>query len=155
MTWPLSILTAIGFGVGSALIPIVNAEAYAVVSISNQPWLLVPLVVALATGQTMGKLILFEAARRGSTRFHAGSKLSALTTSRWADRIRAALTQRRTAVPLILASAGLGLPPLALVSVAAGASAQRRRTFASLCLIGRIARFAALGTPVAYAAHFA
>ncbi|MBF4160595.1 hypothetical protein [Nocardioides acrostichi] len=151
MSWALGILAGVGYGLGSALLPIVNAEAYAVVCASTRAWVLVPVVIALAAGQTVGKLLLFEAARRGSTRFHTGSKVAALAESRWAIRIRSALVHRRTALPLMLASAGLGLPPLALVSVAAGASGQPRRTFAGLCLLGRTARFAAIAIPVAYA----
>ncbi|MCM0622804.1 hypothetical protein [Nocardioides bruguierae] len=151
MNWPLSILGGVAVGTGSALLPVVNAEAYALVFTANQPWMLAPVIVALAIGQTAGKLLLFEGARRGSARLGAGSKVAALAESRWASRIRGALVRRRTAMPLMLASASLGLPPLALVSVAAGASGQRRRTFAGLCLVGRIARFAAIAVPVAYA----
>ena len=45
----------------------------------------------------------------------------------------------------------LGLPPLAAVSLAAGASGHRRWEFAALCLLGRTARFGVLALPAAYA----
>lgn len=150
MTWFLGIPTALAFGIGSALIPVVNAEAFALVSIAANPWLLAPMVIALALGQTIGKLALFEAARRGSARFGSSRKLQTLSSSSWAERTRTALTRRGSAVPLMLTSASLGLPPLAFVSVAAGAAGQRRRTFALLCFIGRTARFTALAVPVAF-----
>lgn len=153
MRWIMSLISGIGFGFGSALLPLLNAEAYTLVSVSARPWLLVPVVLALSIGQTAGKLLLFEAARRGSTRFQEWSRLQALSSGRWTEGTRLALTERRTAVPLLVTSAALGLPPLALVSVAAGASGQRRGTFAVLCLVGRVARFTALAIPVAYATN--
>jgi membrane protein YqaA with SNARE-associated domain len=51
----------------------------------------------------------------------------------------------------VVTSAALGLPPLAAVSLAAGASAQRRWEFGVLCLVGRTARFALLVLPAVWA----
>lgn len=144
-------LLGLAFGFGSALVPLFNAEAYAVTSVARSPWLVVPIIIALATGQTAGKLMLFEAARRGSTRFKAAPKFRALSSGRWASRIQHALQEPRTALPMVLTSAGLGLPPLALVSVAAGAAGQPRRGFALMCFAGRTFRFTALAAPVVYA----
>jgi membrane protein YqaA with SNARE-associated domain len=156
MTLVLAVAAAVGLatgvGVGSALFPLLNAEAYALAAAAARPWLVVPIVLGLAAGQTCGKLVLYEAARRGSARFRAGSTLRRLADGRWSRRIAAALTRRRTAVPLLLVSSGVGVPPLALVSVAAGAAGRHRRTFAAMCLVGRTARFAAIALPVAYAA---
>jgi membrane protein YqaA with SNARE-associated domain len=143
----LHILTGLGVGLGSALLPLINAEAYAVVGAAADPWLLLAVVVALAAGQTVGKVVLLEAARRGSSRMRALPRLQALTESRWAQRVHVALSRRRTSLPLILVSAGVGLPPLALVSVAAGAAGHGRRSFAAMCLIGRVVRFAAIAVP--------
>ncbi|MFT4011656.1 MAG: hypothetical protein QM655_16620 [Nocardioidaceae bacterium] len=139
-------------GIGSGLVPIFNAETCAVVSVGTHPWAVLPAVVALAAGQTVAKVVLFEGARRGSQRARAGSRLHNLANSRWATRTLTAMRRKRTAIPLILASASAGLPPLALVSVAAGALGQRRRTFAVLCFLGRTARFATIALPIAYIA---
>ncbi len=66
MTW---VLMALLTGTASALLPVVNAELYAVAAAGRSSWATVILVVlALAIGQTAGKLVLFEAARRGSGR---------------------------------------------------------------------------------------
>ncbi len=139
MTSVLAFLAALGMGAASALIPLVNAEAYAVLAATrSHAWLAVLLVVALAIGQTAGKLVLFESARRGAGRWAAK-----LADSRWAGRA--------TGPPVVLASAALGLPPLAIVSLASGAAGQRRWLFAVLCLVGRSARFAVLVLPVAWA----
>lgn len=139
MTGLLAVLAALGTGIASALVPLVNAEAYGLLTATRSPALVaVLLVLALAVGQTAGKLVLFESARRGSARWSA-----TLANSRWAGRA--------TSPPVVLASAAVGLPPLAVVSLAAGAADQRRWLFAALCLAGRTARFAVLVLPVTWA----
>lgn len=139
MTGILAVLGALGAGTASALVPVVNAEAYAVLAATrSHAWLTVLLVLALAAGQTAGKLVLFESARRGASRWAAK-----LTESRWAGRA--------TGPPVVLVSAAVGLPPLAVVSLASGAAGQGRWLFAALCLLGRTARFAVLVLPVAWA----
>ena len=137
-------------GVVSALLPIVNAEAYALLAgIRMEPGPAVVIVVALSAGQTLGKLVLFQVARRGSGRLHARlSRRGEGRAAHWKDRVCGLMTRRGTGLPTVLASATLGLPPLALVSLAAGASAQRRWEFGAVCLIGRSARFAAIALPV-------
>ena len=71
--------------------------------------------------------------------------------ARWAARIERRSLARSTGLPLVLASACLGLPPLAAVSLAAGASGQRRWDFGAACLGGRTVRFALLALPAAWA----
>jgi len=146
-------LLALAYGFGSAGVPLLNAEAFALVSAAREtPAAAVAVVLALAVGQTAGKLLLFEAARRGSTRltrrFHRRRDGRA---ARWTARAESTLTARSTGLPLVLASACVGLPPLAAVSLAAGASGQRRRDFGVACLCGRTARFALLALPAAWA----
>jgi membrane protein YqaA with SNARE-associated domain len=149
MTSLLGVLGAVFVGLGSAFVPVLNAEVYVVATAGGTHPALVPLlVVALASGQTAGKVALFEAARRGSARLR---RHRSRPPGRWAIRINGALSSRRSGNSLVLASAALGLPPLAAVSLAAGASGQRRWEFALLCLAGRTARFAVLALPVAWA----
>ncbi|HEU5456959.1 MAG TPA: hypothetical protein VFU85_14875 [Nocardioides sp.] len=140
-------------GVVSALLPIVNAEAYALLAAARTHGVVaVAVVLALAAGQTVGKLVLFGAARRGSGRLHARlRRRGAGRAARWHDRVCDLMTRRRTGLPTVLASAAVGLPPLALVSLVAGTSAQRRWEFGTVCLLGRAARFAALTFPTVYA----
>lgn len=136
-------------GVVSAVVPIVNAEAYALVAgIRMELAPAVVIVVALSAGQTLGKLVLFQVARRGSGRLHARlSRRGEGRAARWKDRVCGLMTRRRTGLPTVLASATVGLPPLALASLAAGMSSQRRWEFGVACLIGRSARFAAIALP--------
>ena len=139
MTSLLVVLGALGAGVASALLPLVNAEVYAALAATrSHAWLAVGLVLSLAAGQTTGKLVLFESARRGATRFAA-----TLSQSRWAGRV--------TGPPVVLLSAAIGLPPLAIVSLAAGAAGQPRWLFAMLCLLGRTARFSVIVLPISWA----
>lgn len=119
----LSLVAALGYGLVSAFVPLLNAEAYAVAAGRMQPIHVVAAVVALAAGQTVGKLVLFEAARRGSARF-AGNR----TGEDRSARIRARMTGRRSVATVVLAAATLGLPPLAAVSLAAGHAVSGGRT---------------------------
>ncbi|MCG5460504.1 VTT domain-containing protein [Micromonospora sp. NPDC053740] len=149
-------VVALGYGVASALVPVVNAEAYAVVAGQRAGHALVA-VVALALGQTAGKLLLFESARRGSGRLartvakRGKSGRAAARAARWTEPIRRWLSRRRTALPTVLASAAVGVPPLAVVSLAAGTAGLRRWEFAVACLSGRVIRFALLLLPAVLA----
>ncbi|MCX5117868.1 VTT domain-containing protein [Micromonospora sp. NBC_00362] len=150
-------VVALGYGVASALVPIVNAEAFAVVAGQRGGHALVAVVVALALGQTAGKLLLFESARRGSGRLarrvakRGKSGRAAARAARWTEPIRRWLSRRRTALPTVLASAAVGVPPLAVVSLAAGTAGLRRWEFAVACLSGRVIRFAVLVLPAVLA----
>ncbi len=144
---------AILVGVVSALLPLVNAEAYVLIAAARANVArTLGVAVALAVGQTVGKLVLFHVARRGSGRLHARlSRRGEGRAARWQDRVCGLMTRRRTGLPTVLASATVGLPPLALVSLVAGASTQRRWEFGAVCLVGRTARFAAIALPAMYA----
>ncbi|MFF5052860.1 VTT domain-containing protein [Micromonospora sp. NPDC000663] len=142
----------LGYGLASALVPVINAEAYAVVAGHRGDHALVA-VLALSLGQTAGKLILFESARRGSGRLarklgkQSRPGRTAARAARWTGPIRRWLSHRRTALPTVLVSAAVGVPPLALVSFAAGTAGLRHWEFAVACLLGRVIRFAALVLP--------
>jgi membrane protein YqaA with SNARE-associated domain len=147
-------MMTLGYGLASALIPVVNAEAYAVLA-AHRTGHAVVVVVVLAFGQTAGKLLLFEAARRGTGR--SNQKLARRNRSgraqaraaRWAEPIRRWLSSRRTGLPTVFVSAAVGIPPLALVSLAAGTADLRHWEFATACFVGRLIRFAALALPTA------
>jgi membrane protein YqaA with SNARE-associated domain len=154
MTVLVEALTTLGYGVASALLPVINAEAYAVVA-GHRTGHAVLLIVVLAFGQTAGKLLLFEAARRGTGRLHRKlahrnrSGRAQVLATRWADRLNRWLSTRRTGLPTVFVSAAAGVPPLALVSLAAGAANLRHWEFAATCLAGRLLRFTALVLPFA------
>jgi membrane protein YqaA with SNARE-associated domain len=147
-------MVTLGYGLVSALVPVVNAEAYAVLA-GHRTGHAAVVVIALAFGQTAGKLLLFEAARRGTGRLNRKlarrnrSGRAQARVSRWAEPIRRWLSSRRTGLPTVFVSAAVGVPPLALVSLAAGTSDLRCWEFATACFVGRLVRFAALVLPTA------
>ncbi|MGZ5400089.1 MAG: VTT domain-containing protein [Nocardioides sp.] len=146
---------AMAAGVGSALLPLVNAEAYAVFTAASATAVTVAtVVVALSVGQTIGKVMLFETARRGKRWLprrrpprSSRARRRAARTTRWTERVAGMLRSDRTGAPVVLAAATVGVPPLAIVSMVAGAAGQRRRVFVPLCLLGRLARFTVLVLP--------
>jgi membrane protein YqaA with SNARE-associated domain len=152
MSSSLLVLGAVGFGVGSAIVPLLNAEAYAIVSSTHEPVVVVACVAAaLACGQTAGKLLLFEAARRSNARLGKVLRRPRHRPHKWTARAKAVLDRPGSGAPLVLVSASLGFPPLAVVALAAGASAQSRFVFGAACFAGRLMRFTALAVPTAWA----
>lgn len=145
----LAVGLALAMGVASALVPLLNAEAWALLAATGPTDTLLAVVLALAAGQTAGKLVLFEAGRRGREWHPWRRRPVSARTDRWTERVSGWLTSPRSGPPLVLAAASIGVPPLAVVSVAAGAAGQRRRVFWPLCLIGRTARFGVLVLPLA------
>lgn len=106
--------------------------------------------VAVAVGQTCGKLVIFECARRALS----GRRWSRLTrrshslerpTRGWQARALGLLESRGSGGAVVLASATVGLPALLLVSAVAGAARMRRLDFAVWCLVRRSTRFLAIG----------
>ena len=172
MTGLIAAASGLGYGLASALVPLVNAEALAVIAGRHGGHALL-VVPALAIGQTTGKLLLFESARRGTgwlarrfLRRHS-SERAAARTARWTEPVRRWLSCRRTGLPTVFVSAAVGIPPLAVVSLAAGSGAAgtgaaatgaagtgglRRWEFAGACLLGRVIRFALFALPAMLAA---
>lgn len=146
MTVVGAVLGALGTGFASALVPVVNAEAAALLAVATFPGsALTAVVLALAVGQTAGKLVLFESARRGGRRLWTRHVRSPRAV-RWAGRVETALTAPRLGPAVVLCAAAVGLPPLAVVALVAGAAGQHRVVFTVVCLLGRTLRFALVVT---------
>ncbi len=143
---------AVAVGVGSALIPLVNAEAIMSAAALTSPRPLVAFIaLALAFGQTLGKLAIFEGARRGVLRRVKVDK----PRGRWTARAVALLQCRWRGGGAVLLSAATGFPPLLLMSAVAGGAGAGRRArrldFVSCCMVGRSLRFLVLGLTLAAA----
>lgn len=164
-------LVASGLLVGavSAVVPLLAVEAYVVAVAAARPGGVAVLVaLAAAVGQTAGKTAVFLAVRsagrsRWSRRLHRHA-LEAMGragptapdrsgSSTWARAGR--LLRRLTAWSLLVLSgpwgagvvlvAGvLGVPPLLVVSAAAGASRLPLPVFVVACLVGRAVRLVGL-----------
>ena len=146
----LEVLAGAGVGAGSALVPVLNAEVYAVATAGGtHPALALAVVVALACGQTAGKLALFEAARRGSGRLRPASDRDRPAAGRAgsARALRRGGPATRWCSPRPCSGCHRwprsAWPP-AQPDSGAGSSAL-------ICLVGRTARFAALALPAAWA----
>ena len=144
MNWALAVLSLLA-GLVSALLPFVNAEALAAGASKASRDHRQVVVVALAAGQTIGKLVLFEVASRGAKRLAARTtkrptRLRAI--SRIATRQVAGLQAASSKLPVVAISALTGLPPLAAVAVAAGTTQINRTGFVAACFVGRTLRFA-------------
>jgi membrane protein YqaA with SNARE-associated domain len=158
--WLWQAVLAVGFGIGSAVIPVLNAEAYiAGVGVSG---LLDPVVAAVgvSVGQTLGKVAMFVAVRHRpgyAARKDKEPRAVDLSTRRgrlvqWnrdvSKRLLDALSTPRWGIPVTLLSALVGIPPLYGVALIAGASRMRLITFSLSVLAGRSARFVALAVGV-------
>lgn len=159
--WLWQALLAIGFGIGSALIPVVNAEAYVLgagVTGALDP---VTAGIGVAIGQTIGKTAMFLAVRYrpgyAAGRAHREPKALDLSSrlgrlrQRYRDaskRLLDGLGDPRYGIPVMLLSAFAGVPPLYAVCLIAGASRMRFLTFATTVLLGRGGRFVLLALGV-------
>ncbi len=151
--WVWQLVLAVGFGIGSAVIPFVNAEAYVLgVGVTNA---LNPIVAAsgIAVGQTIGKVAMFLAVRYRpgyAARKTKEPKPVDLDT-RWgrfvqrnrdlSKRLLDAMSDSRWGIPVTLLSAFVGVPPLYGVALIGGASRMKTVVFTLSVLIGRSARF--------------
>jgi membrane protein YqaA with SNARE-associated domain len=143
---------AFAFGIGSALLPVVlNAELYVVGMGAFVPEsLLAFAILSLGIGTVVGKAIVFELVRRGSTRVRQTVERkpprNAFTAAmrQIGDRLLKLLDRPYLGAATVLASSLTGVPPLAVVTILAGASRQPRTLFLSMVFIGRTSQFLAL-----------
>lgn len=147
----LALLTSVGFGVVSAVVPVANAEAYVFASqVSHTAG---PLTVALgiAIGQTVGKVLLFYSVRRGKEYRgfrHRRARLRSRPVGSTRAQLRRVLQtlldlvgQKRSGLPITFVAAVVGVPPLYAVALLAGATSMRVGYFAAVVLVGRALRF--------------
>ena len=149
-------------GFASAFVPVINAEAVVgAASLTGSLTYLIMASILVAAGQTLGKLVFFEAGRSGRSRLR-GRQPRRLDdrgpcrqpNSRLQNRkqqLLQAMRGRSKTNGVVLIAATVGLPPLAIVSVAAGAIPGSRRDFAACCFLGRAIRFTVVGLTVAWA----
>lgn len=140
----IQLLTTLGVCFVSAFIPLINAEAYlAAITAADQQVSVWSLALAAAIGQMLGKIVWYEAGRH-SLRWKWIRKR--LETPKW--RVRYTKWEGRvTGRPIVsalvlLASAFIGVPPFAVLSVLAGQLRMPFGLFVVAGLIGRLGRFA-------------
>ncbi|MGA8988271.1 VTT domain-containing protein [Aeromicrobium sp.] len=159
---------AIAVGLGAALLPVfVNAEVYVVAmgaTVNSRPFLaLLILIHVVAT--TIGKAFVFQLARRGTNKIRMiephpprnavsawfrriGQRLSRTRFFRWIKRINdwllSLLDRPYSGGLTAFMSSLIGIPPLAIVTILAGASKQPQWVFLTTVFTGRLIQFLAI-----------
>jgi membrane protein YqaA with SNARE-associated domain len=132
----LVVLGTFAFCLGSAMIPVLHAEAYLVgASLLAPPELRWPLVIAATIGQMIGKVGMYYAGR--------GALL--IPGERMQRRIQQATAKYRekgqVGSALVFVSASTGFPPFYILSIAAGMLKFPLVPFILFGLAGRFIRF--------------
>ena len=158
--WVWQLVLAVGFGIGSAVVPVMNAEAYVLgVGVSGA---LDPVVAAIGVsiGQTIGKVAMFLAVRYrpGYAARQTKEPKAVDLDTRWgrfvqrnrdlSKRLLDAMSDSRWGMPVTLLSAFVGVPPLYGVALIGGASRMRTAVFTLAVLLGRGGRFVLLALGV-------
>jgi membrane protein YqaA with SNARE-associated domain len=155
--------TALLIGVVSAFLPLLPVEPYVVGAAAINRETALPVALAAGIGQTIGKTLIFLAARGSlrSKRLHdwverrrAAQQAKQEASQdpprrfdrlvRWLKAPTALLKRESVAVPVILLSAVVGIPPLLLTTFYVAAANTRLAVFVGSCLVGRCARFMVL-----------
>ncbi|PYC67725.1 hypothetical protein C7C45_20510 [Micromonospora arborensis] len=156
----IAALAAAAVGLLSAFLPFTPAEPYLIAAVATTGAPPVALGVAAAAGQTVGKILIFLAARgairsawlqrRLSRRPPAAPRrpgrpgLLLARPKAAGARLVEVLERPRQATGMLLVSAVSGFPPLLAASVYLGRTPMRPVAFAATCLLGRAIRFVAV-----------
>lgn len=149
---------AVVFGLLSAYFPPLNAEIYALAAPVVFPELWALHVSAMTGGLVVGKVTHFIAAEKGAEAFmkrraekeeRAAAKARARKgrsafrerLARWSRSMIDVLDRPRLGPLVMLASSGVGFPPLAVVTVAAGIKRISLVLFVVVTTVGCLARF--------------
>lgn len=150
------VVGAVVFGLLSAYFPPLNAEIYAVAAPVIFPELWVVHVTAMTGGLVVGKVTHFVAAEKGAEAFikrrerkeqRAADKARKSRSAfrqrleRWSKAMIDLLDRPRLGPLVMLAGSGVGFPPLAVVTVAAGIKGVSLVLFVVVTTIGCLARF--------------
>ncbi|MDQ3105042.1 MAG: hypothetical protein M3Q87_07445 [Actinomycetota bacterium] len=134
------LLATVGVCLASAWIPVINAEAYLAAVATQQPLPWWALALAATVGQMIGKVGFFLLGRQSLSWGWLTRRMAKANVGRWVDRMTGAAEARPWAAwAVVLASAGVGLPPFAVISFLAG---QVRVSLLAFCVLGSAGRFA-------------
>lgn len=166
ITWHqwVEILSSIGYGVLSSIVPIFHTEAFIVAAMGAKVLGPLELSVGLAVGHTIGKQIMFLAVRHGKRlpwmARHRAKEVEATSWRarwrRWSDRTTHLVENPRWGYPILFVSAATGLPPVYGTALVAGATRMSLWGFSAVMLVGFFVRclVLALATLGAYQGFF-
>ncbi len=148
----LQLLAAFAVGIGSALLPIfINAELFVggLGATIDSRVNLVLIIFSLVTATTIGKAFVFQLARKGSRKIRSVErKPSRNAFLAWlrkvSDWLLGLLDRPYVGALTAFVSSLTGVPPLAIVTIMAGASRQPQWLFLTTVFLGRMIQFLAI-----------
>lgn len=149
-------LTTFGFSIASALLPFLPIEVYILTAASTDVGTgeAIALGIAAGAGATIGKVIWYEAARRGVESAWAQRKLGDSKVRQGIDRWTARMEGRPWyAAGIMFLAASVGVPPLLVMAGVGGLLRMRMWVFLPTVFVGRTLRFTLLFLGVDFAVH--
>lgn len=149
-------LATFAFGFASAMIPFLPIEVYIIGAGAAKGGTsqAIALGVAAGAGATVGKMIWYELARRGSSSEWAQKKLASpkvkASYDKWVGRMQGRPAYAGT---IMFVSAFVGIPPLLAMAAVGGFLRMRMWVFLPTVLVGRCLRFSLLFLGVDFAIH--
>lgn len=140
------LLVTFGLAVASALIPIINIEAYiAGIATLVDDYGVWPVSLTAAAGQTLGKAVWYEVGNASMSWPYIQKKMAAPKWQRQYEKVKSRTDERPwVGSALLFVSATVGFPPLAIMAVLAGQLRFHRLWFYATTFVGRTLRFAAV-----------
>lgn len=149
-------LTTFAFSIASALLPFLPMEAYilgAGAASAGVPTA-ISLGVAAGAGATVGKIVWYEAARRGIDSNWAQKKLAnpkiKAGYEKWVARMRG---RPWYSASVMFIAASVGIPPLLVMAAVGGLLKMPMWVFIPTVFVGRTVRFTTLFLGVDFAIH--
>lgn len=149
-------LTTFAFSIASALLPFLPIEVYILGAGAAEGGTAaaISLGIAAGAGATVGKVIVYEAARRGSESKWAQKKLSApkvkASYDKWMGRMQG---RPWYAAAIMFVAASAGIPPLLAMAAIGGILKMPMWAFIPTVFVGRSIRFTLLFLGVDFAIH--
>ncbi len=154
----VQLLTTLGYALLSSIIPVFNSEAFVLASQASGLLDPLPTALGLAIGHIAGKWALFQAVRQGRQlpllRRRRRARKPRPETGKWAQRwwdcrrrwritmivSAKSVEQPHRAVPVLLASALFGIPPVYLTTLFAGTTRIKTGVFVGAISLGLLVR---------------
>ena len=149
-------LTTFVFSIASALIPFLPIEVYIVGAGATEGGTAaaISLGIAAGAGATIGKIIWYEAARRGAESAWAQKKLSKPKVKASYEKWTARMQGRPVyAAGIMFLASSVGIPPLLAMAAVAGLLKMPMWVFVPTVFLGRTLRFTLLFLGVDFALH--
>lgn len=149
-------LSMFGLSIASALLPFLPIEAFIIGGAAASPGTAtaISLGIAAGGGATVGKVIWYEAARRGIDSAWAQKKLSAPKIKAGYERWTARMEGRPIYAGVVMfVAASVGVPPLLVMAFVAGLLKMPMWVFVPTVFVGRCLRFTLLFLGADFAFH--